>query len=457
MKKKAIVKSTFVIMMASLLAIPTGGCGSQNNDAKAQQVSTEVGSKLTEKDLEGIITGLDDHYILENAKNIDYLHGIKYDDEIIKDVKVDNKEVMLSKTGKYTATYTVSVDVEALQRYQDEKAAEEEAASKDEEQADKEQATTDAGKDTAAEDTSTTSKDETDSGKEAAESSDDDGTTYTEAKEDDSNEGSETSDKADDADDAATADKEDAAGETDTGSEDSSDEDAVDKEDPADDTDNAKDEADTEKEGTEQDGTIEDVEIDKEIEVVDKETAEELADKGEVVWTDDNDTVPKTDGSKVEEVVKEPESTKPAEDNTASSDNGNTNNTTASTGSGNTGNTGGSGSSGNSGNSSPAPSQPAGCSHNWQSEYTKGEAPGHWVDDYTTVDVILCHCGERFPNGVNADGVSYDVHAAFYCPVGGYTVIQEQQPTGTQHWEATGPAPDVPTGRYICSKCGAVK
>lgn len=457
MKKKAIVKSTFVIMMASLLAIPTGGCRSQNNDAKAQQVSTEVGSKLTEKDLEGIITGLDDHYILENAKNIDYLHGIKYDEEIIKDVKVDNKEVKLTKTGKYTATYTVSVDVEALQRYQDEKTAEEEAASKDEEQADKEQATTDAGKDTAAEDTSTTSKDETDSGKEAAESSDDDGTTYTEAKEDDSNEGSETSDKADDADDAATADKEDAAGETDTGSEDSSDEDAVDKEDPADDTDNAKDEADTEKEGTEQDGTIEDVEIDKEIEVVDKETAEELADKGEVVWTDDNDTVPKTDGSKVEEVVEEPESTKPAEDNTASSDNGNTNNTTASTGSGNTGNTGGSGSSENSGSSSPAPSQPAVCSHNWQPEYTKGEAPGHWVDDYTTVDVILCHCGERFPNGVNADGVSYDVHAAFYCPVGGYTVIQEQQPTGTQHWEATGPAPQVPTGRYICSKCGAVK
>ena len=457
MKKKAIVKSTFVIMMASLLAIPTGGCGSQNNDAKAQQVSTEVGSKLTEKDLEGIITGLDDHYILENAKNIDYLHGIKYDDEIIKNVEVDNKKVKLSKTGKYTATYTVSVDVEALQRYQDEKAAEEEVASKDEEQTDKERATTDAGKDTAVSDTSTTSKDETDSGKEAAESSDDDGTTYTEAKEDDSNEGSETSDKADDADDAATADKEDAAGETDTGSEDSSDEDAVDKEEPADDTDNAKDGADTEKEGTEQDGTIEDVEIDKEIEVVDKETAEDLADKGEVVWTDDNDTVPKTDGSKVEEVVKEPESTKPAEDNTASSDNGNTNNTTASTGSGNTGNTGGSGSSGNSGNSSPAPSQPAGCSHNWQPEYTKGEAPGHWVDDYTTVDVILCHCGERFPNGVNADGVSYDVHAAFYCPVGGYTVIQEQQPTGTQHWEATGPAPDVPTGRYICSKCGAVK
>nr|WP_076777851.1 hypothetical protein [Lachnoclostridium phocaeense] len=457
MKKKAIVKSTFVIMMASLLAIPTGGCGSQNNDAKAQQVSTEVGSKLTEKDLEGIITGLDDHYILENAKNIDYLHGIKYDEEIIKDVKVDNKEVKLSKTGKYTATYTVSVDVEALQRYQDEKAAEEEAASKDEEQADKEQATTDAGKDTVADDTSTSSKDETDSEKEDTENKDATVSTDATDKDETGNESSAESDKSDNADDKATNDKEDTAGESDAGSKEETDEKAVDETDQIDDTDTVKNDADTGKDDKEQDGTIEDVEIDKEIEVVDKETAEDLADKGEVVWTDDNDTVPKTDGSKVEEVVEEPESTKPAEDNTASSDNGNTNNTTASTGSGNTGNTGGSGSSGNSGNSSPAPSQPAGCSHNWQPEYTKGEAPGHWVDDYTTVDVILCHCGERFPNGVNADGVSYDVHAAFYCPVGGYTVIQEQQPTGTQHWEATGPAPDVPTGRYICFKCGALK
>ena len=72
-------------------------------------------------------------------------------DGIIKDVKVDNKEVRLSKTGKYTATYTVSVDVDALEKYQEEKANEKKAF-KDKEQSEE--------KETTKKDSSVSSKDD---------------------------------------------------------------------------------------------------------------------------------------------------------------------------------------------------------------------------------------------------------------------------------------------------------
>ena len=62
------------------------------------------------------------------------------------------------------------------------------------------------------------------------------------------------------------------------------------------------------------DNTV-DIKVDTTITVVDKNKADELANKGEVVWKDNNETVPKTDGTAVEEKVETPSSTeeKPAE------------------------------------------------------------------------------------------------------------------------------------------------
>lgn len=400
MKKKMTktAKTAAVIMMASLLAIGTAGC-SQKNDTKEQKASSEAEEKLTEKDLSGVITGLDDHYILENAKNIDYLHGIQYDEGIIKEVKADHKKVDLSKPGKYTATYTVSVDVSALEEYQDAKA---EAAKKNaDSQKDREESTDNTS--TSEKDSENNSSNATDESKQNSDS---------EKSDVSAEESAENETKAENA-----------------------------KEEDTDSTDTADDEEEN----------IEDLEIDKEIEVVDKDKAEDLADQGEVVWTDDNDTVPKSDGSKVEDKTEETESTKPTDDTTASADTGSNAGTTT----GGSGSTDSNENTGSTGGSTSAPSQPTGCSHSWQVEYKKGEAPGYWkeVADYTTVYIYVCDCGKEFSRGED-----YDVHAAFDCDLGGYYIDPRQQQTGThKEWVVTGPAPDVPTGRKICSKCGAVQ
>lgn len=464
MKKKYLAKTTFAVMMAALLAVPVGGCGNKK-DAE-EKVTTEVTAKLTEKDLEGVITGLDDHYILENAKNIDFLHGIKYDDGIIKDVKVDNKEVKLSKTGKYTATYTVSVDVDALEKYQEEKAIEKKASSKDKEQSEE--------KETTKKDSSVSSKNDTENNKQDDENTTEDkkesgkDTNVSESIDDADKEATADKDASDNkeeasADKGTSADKEDSANESNSGSKEDTSENTADKTDQA----SGKDDTDTSKDESEKNDNTEEVEIDKEIEVVDKETAEDLADKGEVVWTDDNDTVPKTDGTKPEEVVKEPESTASSDKPAASADKDNDKQTSTSkpNNTGNTGNSGnvantGSGNnnssnSGNSNSSAPAPSKPAGCSHNWVAQYTKGEAPGHWetVTDYKEIGVIVCDCGQEF-----TDDHAFEIHSAFECSVGGgYWVRPDKIAIGShKEWVVDGPAPDILTG-YKCSKCGAAK
>lgn len=466
MRKKYLVKTTFAVMMAVLLAVPAGGCG--NKKEPTEKTTVKAAAELTEKDLEGVISGLDDHYILENAKNIDYLHGIKYDDEIIKDVKVDNKEVKLSKTGKYTATYTVSVDVDALKKYQEEKANEEKDSSKDKGQ-------------TEEKDSSSSSKDDTDNKEQNAGN----------IKEEKKDSGKATSENKDGANKETTADKdtsetkeetttdkdtpdgkEDAANETNSDSKEDASKNTADETDQA----SEKDDTATNNEESEKDDNVEDVDIDKEIEVVDKETAEDLADKGEVVWTDDNDTVPKTDGTKVEEVVKEPESTAGSDKPAASADKDNDEQTSTSKPN-NAGSQANAGNTENSGNTSNGnSSKPAGCSHNWNAQYKTVSIPeqGHYepiyetVTDYETRPVyrpaMVCHCGAIF-----FDENAYDDHAAFECSIGGWSVQEvkvgtEQVAVGShqvqtgQKWVIDSPATTKQqlTG-YRCSKCGATK
>lgn len=468
MRNKYLVKTTFAVMMAILLAMPVGGCG--NKKEPTEKTTIKAAAELTEKDLEGVITGLDDHYILENAKNIDYLHGIKYDDEIIKDVKVDNKEVKLSKTGKYTATYTVSVDVDALKKYQEGR-----DSSQDKNQIEE--------KDSAKKDSSSSSKDDADNNKQDAENTAEDkkdfGKDTSEGK-DDADKGASTDKDSSDTKEENTTDKDSSDGKEDAADETNSDSKEDASKNTADETDQAgdkeKDDTDTSKDEPEKDDNVEDIAIDKEIEVVDKETAEDLADKGEVVWTDDNDTVPKTDGTKVEEVVKEPESTAGSDKPAASADKDNDKQTSTSKPN-NNGSQSNAGNTGNSGNASNGnSSKPAGCSHNWNAQYKTVSIPeqGHYepvyetVTDYETRPVyrpaMVCHCGAVFFNE-NA----YADHSAFECSIGGWSVQEvqvgtEQVAVGShqvqtgQKWVIDSPATTKQqlTG-YRCSKCGATK
>ena len=77
---------------------------------------------LTKTDISDVVAGIKDHYILQDAKNIDYSHGVTYDKDIVKDVKVESGKVDLSKPGDYKVTYTVKADKKALEEYLAEKA-----------------------------------------------------------------------------------------------------------------------------------------------------------------------------------------------------------------------------------------------------------------------------------------------------------------------------------------------
>ena len=77
---------------------------------------------FTKTDISDVVAGIEDHYILQDAKNIDYSHGVTYDKDIVKDVKVESGKVDLSKPGDYKVTYTVKADKKALEEYLAEKA-----------------------------------------------------------------------------------------------------------------------------------------------------------------------------------------------------------------------------------------------------------------------------------------------------------------------------------------------
>lgn len=77
----------------------------------------EKGKKYTKEDIKEVITGITDHNILQDAKEIDYKQGVKYDDKIVKSVKVDTAGVDLKKPGTYKVKYIVTVDNEAMEKY----------------------------------------------------------------------------------------------------------------------------------------------------------------------------------------------------------------------------------------------------------------------------------------------------------------------------------------------------
>lgn len=290
---------------------------------------------LTEEDISPYITGLDDHYILEGSIDIDYLHDVQIDSEMIKTVEVDDSNVDLSTPGKYTVTYKIHIDTEKYNKKNN-----------------------------------TTISNDT-------------------------------------------------------------------------------------------------IVIEKEIEIVDEETAKDLANKGEIVWTDKSETLPKDDGT----VTPTPEPEKPIENavtpeptpvpskpDSKKEENKDDKKNNSSSNSNNSGNS--SGSSGNSGNSSSSPSKPAEHKHNWVAQTTT--IPHAAEGYYKTVEVepavyeyrsICNQCGEDITNNV-------DMHFADSPNCGGYSnkKIKIKDAVTQQQWVETKKAwTETKVTGYKCSGCGATK
>lgn len=93
-----------------------------NNESPKYSADTKiVDNTHNEKDLDGLITGIDDQYIVQNSENIDYLANVIVDKQIIRYVDVDANEVNLSVPGTYTITYKVTINSRELAEHLGEK------------------------------------------------------------------------------------------------------------------------------------------------------------------------------------------------------------------------------------------------------------------------------------------------------------------------------------------------
>lgn len=109
-----------MILVALMVAGAATGCGAKK-DTKVEstkEVATNS-TKLDEDAIKDTYTGIDDMYVLEGSKDVDYLDGVLYDSSIVKGIDVDSSKVDTSKTGEYKITFSITADRTAYDAFRD--------------------------------------------------------------------------------------------------------------------------------------------------------------------------------------------------------------------------------------------------------------------------------------------------------------------------------------------------
>lgn len=108
-----------------MVAGAAAGCGAKK-DTKAEDTKVEStnkvatnSTKLDEDAIKDTYTGIDDMYVLEGSKDVDYLDGVLYDSSIVKGIDVDSSKVDTSKTGNYKITFGITADRAAYDAFRD--------------------------------------------------------------------------------------------------------------------------------------------------------------------------------------------------------------------------------------------------------------------------------------------------------------------------------------------------
>lgn len=108
------------IAMAIILILLLGfviAYGSKTKETGTTAKTPKISEKITEETIKDTYTGIEDVYVLKDAKDIDYLEWVLYDKDVVKDIKVDSSKVDTSKEGEYKLIYKVTVDCKALTKY----------------------------------------------------------------------------------------------------------------------------------------------------------------------------------------------------------------------------------------------------------------------------------------------------------------------------------------------------
>ena len=109
-----------MILAAFMVAGAAVGCGAKK-DTKVESTSEVAtnSTKLDEDAIKDTYTGIDNMYVLEGSKDVDYLDGVSYDSSIVKGIDVDSSKVDTSKTGKYKITFSITADRTAYDTFRD--------------------------------------------------------------------------------------------------------------------------------------------------------------------------------------------------------------------------------------------------------------------------------------------------------------------------------------------------
>ena len=114
------LKRISMILAALMVAGAATGCGAKK-DAKVESTSKVAtnSTKLNEDAIKDTYTGIDDMYVLEGSKDVDYLDGVLYDSSIVKGIDVDSSKVDASKAGNYKITFSITADRTAYDAFRD--------------------------------------------------------------------------------------------------------------------------------------------------------------------------------------------------------------------------------------------------------------------------------------------------------------------------------------------------
>lgn len=114
------VKRISMILAALMVAGAATGCGAKK-DTKVESTNKVAtnSTKLDEDAIKDTYTGIDDMYVLEGSKDVDYLDGVLYDSSIVKGIDVDSSKVDTSKTGNYKITFGITADRTAYDTFRD--------------------------------------------------------------------------------------------------------------------------------------------------------------------------------------------------------------------------------------------------------------------------------------------------------------------------------------------------
>lgn len=114
------VKRISMILAAFMVAGAATGCGAKK-DTKVESTNKAAShsTKLDEDAIKDTYTGIDDMYVLEGSKDVDYLDGVLYDSSIVKGIDVDSSKVDASKAGNYKITFSITADRKAYDVFRD--------------------------------------------------------------------------------------------------------------------------------------------------------------------------------------------------------------------------------------------------------------------------------------------------------------------------------------------------